>query len=299
MCSGPSCTPLLSRAFGRYKKLIFFSGDADLKADPKTSVTTVFVSAQIAPPLQYGVDESYSLNIAASGNVTIQAQTEWGALRGIETFSQLVVYNPSTKAYTISGAPLAVTDAPRFSWRGLLIDTSRHFLPVRTIMRQIDALSFNKMNVLHWHLSDEETFPFLSDNFPDFAKTAWFPGLVYTPKDIKQIVDYATDRGVRVVVEIDTPGHASCWQTVYPQLFVNCPGNYPLFILPAPTSITFSVLSSENCFRSFLMLIFISVETKFSISAGTALPTLNNLCKRIISKVSPSCKLTTKNNWKS
>jgi len=142
----------------------------------------------------------------------------------LETFAQVVDWNKTLSIYTISRVPLDVQDVPRFSWRGLLIDSARHFLDISAIKRQIDALSATKMNTLHWHATDAESFPVYSSNFPLLsAKGAYDPTAVYSTADIQDIVTYARERGIRVVVEFDMPGHAASWGKGDPSLTVRCP----------------------------------------------------------------------------
>ena len=112
--------------------------------------------------LQLGVDESYTLTVDATPSASLQSNTIWGALRGLETFSQLVQWSsdPQTQEniYSIPVSPIQITDSPRFQWRGVLLDSSRHYLSVATIMRQLDAMSYNKFNILHWHFVDDESW---------------------------------------------------------------------------------------------------------------------------------------------
>jgi len=171
----------------------------------------------------FGVNESYSLNVGTS-SATLKAQTVFGALRGLETFAQVVDWNRTTSEFYISQIPIAVTDSPRFPWRGLLVDSARHFLDVATLRRQIDALAATKMNTLHWHMVDAESFPFGSTTYPQLpAKGAWAPEAVFSHADIQQLVAYGKARGVRVVPEFDIPGHAASWGKGDPSLIANCP----------------------------------------------------------------------------
>jgi len=167
--------------------------------------------------IQFGVDESYTLTIGSPIS-TITAPTTWGALRGLETFSQLLMRNPAS--FTIASA--TVTDFPRFGWRGLLIDTSRHWLPVKTIKETISAMSFSKLNTLHWHIVDGQSFPFESKSFPLLQTGAYRPNQVYTQDQIKDIISFANDHGVRILPEFDMPAHATSWGFGYPFLIVPC-----------------------------------------------------------------------------
>lgn len=116
-----------------------------------------------------------------------------------------------------------IYDSPRFRYRGLLIDTARHFLPVSVIKTHLDAMTMVKMNVLHWHLTDDQSFPWETEELPELAQQGSFaPEAVYTPADIKEVVRYARFRGVRVIPELDSPGHTASWGKAYPELLTRC-----------------------------------------------------------------------------
>jgi len=104
-------------------------------------------------------DESYSLTVDESGSCVISSQTVWGTLRGMETFTQLLTREKVTNDVVLACNTVRITDTPRFSHRGLLIDTARHFLPVETIKTLLDSMPMSKLNVLHWHVVDAESFP--------------------------------------------------------------------------------------------------------------------------------------------
>lgn len=155
-------------------------------------------------PKQLDDDESYTLDINSDG-ATLQAATIWGVIYGLETFTQLLSPDMVVPA-------LRISDAPRYPWRGLLVDTANHFLPLSTLKKFIDGMAAVKLNTLHWHIVDSYSFPLVSSRYPDLARHgAWTNGAVYSHHDIAAIVDYASHRGVRVVVELDMPGHAYSW----------------------------------------------------------------------------------------
>lgn len=172
--------------------------------------------------LNYGVDESYRLSVPATGNpiyAQIQAQTVYGALHGLQTFSQLCNINLATRTIELYMAPWSILDQPRFPFRGLLIDTSRHYLPVPTIKSVIDSMTYSKLNVLHWHIVDTQSFPLEIPSYPKLWNGAYSSSERYTMADALDIVRYAERRGINVLAEIDVPGHALSWGKGYPYLW--------------------------------------------------------------------------------
>ncbi|HZS56504.1 MAG TPA: family 20 glycosylhydrolase [Bryobacteraceae bacterium] len=172
-------------------------------------------------PQRLGDDERYSLYVA-DGRARISADYPLGALRGIETFLQAVQQNTTATAPTPATPGFALTnmqirDEPRFPWRGLSLDVSRHFIPVEGVKRTIDGLAAVKLNVLHWHLSDDQGFRVESKKYPRLQEYG-SNGQFYTQAEIREIVEYARERGVRVVPEFDMPGHATSWLPGYPSL---------------------------------------------------------------------------------
>ncbi len=161
---------------------------------------------------QLGEDESYELTVVDSG-ARLSAPTTLGALRGLQTFLQLVQITPNGFA-----APaVAIKDQPRFPWRGMLIDVSRHFIPIDVLKRNIDGMAAVKMNVLHWHLSDDQGFRVESKVFPKLAGMG-SDGMFYTQDEIRDFIAYAHERGIRVMPEFDIPGHSRSWFLGYPEL---------------------------------------------------------------------------------
>ena len=169
--------------------------------------------------LRMGVDESYNLTVSAAAGCRISAETVYGALHALETLSQLCVFDPDQGyAMGIALVQAEIRDAPRFPFRGFLLDTARHFLPVPTVLDVVDALALHKMNVLHWHLVDSQAFPVRSELFPELAeKGAYDPLATYSKADLRAVVAYAKSRGVRVMPEFDVPGHGS-WGAGRPEL---------------------------------------------------------------------------------
>ena len=157
-------------------------------------------------------DESYSLTVTPD-LVTLRAKTVVGALRGMETLLQLVQLKNNAAVIPV----VSIKDAPRFRWRGLLIDVSRHFEPVEQIERTLDGMAMVKMNVFHWHLSDDQGFRAESKLYPRLTSLG-SNGEFYTQAQMREVVEYARARGIRVVPEFDIPGHSLSWMVGYPQL---------------------------------------------------------------------------------
>lgn len=159
-----------------------------------------------------GEDESYELTVADAG-AKLTAPTTLGILRGLQTFLQLVELTPAGFA-----APaVTIKDQPRFAWRGMLIDVSRHFIPIDVLKRNIDGMAGVKMNVLHWHLSDDQGFRAESKKFPKLTGMG-SDHMFYTQAEIREFIAYAYDRGIRVMPEFDIPGHSRSWFLGYPEL---------------------------------------------------------------------------------
>jgi hexosaminidase len=159
-----------------------------------------------------GDDEAYTLHVSTT-QARLEAETVTGALRGLQTLLQLA--RPDAQGFAIAG--VRVEDSPRFPWRGLLLDVTSHFMPVAVIKRNLDAMEAVKLNVFHWHLTDDQGFRIESGVFPKLH-TLGSAGDYYTRQEIRDVIDYAHDRGIRVVPEIDMPGHSGTWMIGYPEL---------------------------------------------------------------------------------
>lgn len=179
------------------------------------------ISGGEAAVLAPGMDESYKL-IVAENNILLEAATDVGALRGMETLMQLL--DVDSTGWYFHGA--YIQDAPRFTWRGLLIDVCRHWQPKEVIFRNLDAMAMVKMNVLHLHLSEDQGFRIESKTFPKLHEQG-SGGNYFTQQDIRDIIAYADARGIRVVPEFDLPGHATSWFVGYPEL-ASAPGPYTI-----------------------------------------------------------------------
>jgi hexosaminidase len=160
---------------------------------------------------QLGEDESYHLAITSS-HVELSAANPLGILHGLQTFLQLVRVTPRG-----FGVPVVtIDDQPRFPWRGLMIDAGRHFQPLAVIERNLDGMEAVKLNVFHWHLSEDQGFRVESKQFPLLQEKS-SGGRYYTQEQIHEVIDYARERGIRVVPEFDMPCHTTAWFAAYPQ----------------------------------------------------------------------------------
>src|ERR1700704_643777 len=169
---------------------------------------------------ELGEDESYTLEVTPA-RATLNASTPLGALHGLQTFLQLVEPTPVGFAVPV----LTIPDEPRFPWRGLLIDACRHFIPLDVMRRNVDGMAALKMNVLHWHLTDDEGFRIESKKFAKLHEMG-SQGQYYTQAEIREFVAYARDRGIRIVPEFEMPGHSRAIVVGYPEL-ASQPGPYP------------------------------------------------------------------------
>ncbi|XP_071531206.1 beta-hexosaminidase subunit beta-like [Panulirus ornatus] len=232
---------VIDAALHRYQNLVLI----DPEATPDPGLTLLpFLNVSVTsgcdhtPHLNHRPDyESYTLEVALTeetktegaepvmrGSAQLKAHTVWGALRGLETFSQLVHITEPENHYRVNVTH--VEDAPRFPHRGLLLDTARHFLPKNTLLQALDSMAWNKLNVLHWHIVDDQSFPYESKIFPNLTHHgAYTPRHVYSQRDVMDIVEYARYRGIRVIPEFDTPGHAQGFGKAFPHLLTPCYGD--------------------------------------------------------------------------
>ncbi|MGB5813613.1 MAG: family 20 glycosylhydrolase, partial [Thermoanaerobaculia bacterium] len=181
-------------------------------SEPETAQLLIRVEGAAGGVQGLGEEESYTLEIT-NRQAVLHSLCPYGALRGIETFLQLVGLGGDG-----FGVPeVRIADRPRFPWRGLLIDSARHWIPPEVIKRTLDGMAAVKLNVLHWHLTDDQGFRVESRRFPRLPKEG-AGGLFYTQGEIREIVALASDRGIRVVPELDMPGHTASWLVGYPEL---------------------------------------------------------------------------------
>ena len=189
--------------------------------DADTTSANLIISVEATGETIQSVDEneSYSLDVTPT-SAHLQAATVVGAMHGLATLEQLLQFD-STGAFFPA---VAIHDTPRFRWRGLMLDCARHFMPVDVIKRTLDGMASVKLNVFHWHLSEDQGFRIESKAFPKLTELG-SDGLFYTQEQAREIVAYARDRGIRVVPEFDMPGHTSAWFVGYPDL-ASAPGPF-------------------------------------------------------------------------
>jgi hexosaminidase len=194
----------------------------DMKVADATQARLVVHSERASKVVQeLGEDESYSLEVSSSG-AKLDAATTLGIMRGLETFLQLV--ESTSDGFAVPA--IAIQDNPRFPWRGLMIDVGRHFIPLDVLKRNLDGMAAVKLNVFHWHLSENQGFRVESKKFPKLQEMG-SDGLYYKQDEVRDLIAYAHDRGIRVVPEFDMPGHSTAWFVGYPEL-ASGPGPYQL-----------------------------------------------------------------------
>jgi hexosaminidase len=185
-----------------------------------------FIRFDDSTELNGDTDESYLLEINSEMEIT--SQTVFGAIRALETLSQLLQFgwldDLGKPTFIIHHTPLSIRDSPTFPYRGLLIDTARHYLPVSLILANVDAMARNKLNVLHWHMTDDQSWPYQSSRYPDLSdQGAYHPKRIYSPGNVTHIIREAHLRGIRVIPEFDMPGHTYAMAKSHPDIMSHCP----------------------------------------------------------------------------
>ncbi|HKW96973.1 MAG TPA: family 20 glycosylhydrolase [Bryobacteraceae bacterium] len=193
----------------------------DLLSDSSQATLEIRTARASETVQKLGEDESYTLDVTPSG-AHVAAATPLGALRGMETFVQLI--ETGTNGFLIPA--VHIEDRPRFPWRGLSFDVARHWMPIDVVERTLDGMAAVKLNVFHWHLSDDQGFRVECKTFPKLHQLG-SDGRYYTQDQVREIIAYARERGIRVVPEFDMPGHTTAWFAGYPVL-ASAPGPYSI-----------------------------------------------------------------------
>jgi hexosaminidase len=226
----------LAKAIHRYEKRIeaYYESHKSAEADKRlssldkceVSVKNIITDdVEEANTLDLNVDETYSIKLS-DDSCAMTSETIWGSFRALETFIQLLEYDATSSSVICQYSPVSISDYPRFSHRGLLIDTSRHYLPVETIYALIESLPISKLNTLHWHMVDAEAFPFKSVSEPLMVQGAYTEASIYTVDQLSALTAFALDRGVRIIFEIDVPGHTASWADGKPEIVADCTAKY-------------------------------------------------------------------------
>ncbi len=216
--------PRLQRAAVRITETLARETGLPLNSAPVNgpNATLVIHADHASNPVQsVGEDESYELAVTPQG-AKLTAANPLGVLRGLQTFLQLVELTPTG----FSAPAVTIHDQPRFPWRGLMIDVSRHWQPIEVIKRNLDGMEAVKINVFHWHLSDNQGYRIESKKFPQLQQLG-SDGHFYTQEQVQEVVEYAHDRGIRVIPEFDLPGHSTAFFVGYPEL-ASAPGPYTI-----------------------------------------------------------------------
>ncbi|XP_050693934.1 chitooligosaccharidolytic beta-N-acetylglucosaminidase-like isoform X2 [Eriocheir sinensis] len=220
-CQGEACD-LLREAFGIFRDNLEHLNPSYRPKERKATWTVVtghhltpqdlvvkVVISSPDPRLTLSTNEGYQLLLSTAGGVTsatISAGTFYGARHGLETLTQLIEYMDSGYLGIVTSA--SIRDAPAYPYRGLLIDTSRNFISIAALKRTLDGMAANKLNTLHWHITDSHSFPVKLDSLPNMAYYgAYSPSQTYSPLQVKEVIRYAQVRGIRVLPEFDAPAH--------------------------------------------------------------------------------------------
>jgi len=201
----------------KYKGESAYDNETDYSEHVRRTVVYVELSVvSNVMDLELHQDESYTIGLNnVNGNilVNILANTFFGARHGLQTLTQLMAYDCMHNALMVVDRAIVI-DKPVFTYRAVTLDTSRNFFTIESLKKMVDAMSYNKLNVLHWHITDTHSFPFFTNRVPQMvAYGAYSPYQVYYPEDVIELVRYARVRGVRIVPELDAPAHVgNGWQ---------------------------------------------------------------------------------------
>lgn len=187
------------------------------KGGGKSLVVNLEISDPTVTRLTLNLDEGYTLKVEETSDgrmkAVISAQNYFGSRHGLETLAQLVIYDDIRDEFQIV-RDVDIRDKPTYTYRGILLDTSRNFISVDGIKRTLEGMASSKLNTFHWHITDSHSFPYVSKSRPDLSRLgAYSPKKVYSPGDISDIIEYGLVRGIRVMPEFDAPAHVGeGWQ---------------------------------------------------------------------------------------
>jgi hexosaminidase len=206
--------PRLEQAQQRFMELLSRETGIPLWREARVNAPHFLIqtAGPSTPIQQLGEDESYRLEISTT-DVQLTAPNPIGVLRGLQTFLQLVRATPRSFSVPV----VTIDDQPRFPWRGLLIDSGHRFVPISVIRRNLDGMEAVKLNVFHWRFADDQGFHVESKKFP-LLQQKGSGGFYYSQDEVREIIGYAHNRGIRVVPEFDMPCHTASWFLGYPEL---------------------------------------------------------------------------------
>lgn len=194
--------------------------------------------------------EAYTLEISPQA-MCLRAGSTAGLFYGVQSLLQMVSSQAATSAPLWLPA-VRITDQPRFGWRGFMLDESRHFFGKETVLGLLDTMAYLKLNRFHWHLTDEPGWRLEIKEYPDLAKIGgrgnWSdpnaPASFYTQADIREIVEYARQRHIMIVPELDMPGHATAATRAYPEISGGGTGPWAGFTFNPARERTYEVLGN-------------------------------------------------------
>ncbi|GAM22342.1 hypothetical protein SAMD00019534_055170 [Acytostelium subglobosum LB1] len=280
-----STSSILLGAIERYRQLLFsFGPGAGTSGD--SNATLIIKVGSESEVLQLGISENYTLSVNSLYDMTITADTVFGAMHALETFSQLISYDLNNNTYTIANVPIQIDDYPRFPWRGIQIDTGRHFMPTNFLLHIIEACAYNKLNVLHWHVVDAESFSAQVPSMMNITELGAFYNnevAMYTPDQIQEIVAYGLSWGVRIVPEFDVPAHTFSWSKAFPEVMAVCPSYTDLDGMPMTPALdlTYEVINTvyTDMAKMFIDTVFHSGGDEVPYSCWQEDPTITAFMK--------------------
>lgn len=241
-------TEVLKKSSEVFRSFILREFDFDLKVKTLKKVKANFIEIAIKKGMES--DEAYSLSITEK-SVHIIGGSETGVFNGLQSLRLLLNTEDVKKGATVYIPNVQIKDAPRYSWRGVMIDESRHFFGKEKIKQLLELMALQKLNKFHWHLTDEpgwrieiKKYPKLTSigalgTYSDHDEDAQF----YTQEDIKEIIDFASQRHIEVIPEIDMPGHASAAMRAYPEFSGGGTEKHPHFTLHPARLSTYAFLT--------------------------------------------------------
>ena len=238
-----------SRLAARLNKATGFDLVSDTSSQPEAPKGTIFLTTR--RDKQFGGEEGYTIE-ALPRAITVEAGTPAGIAHAVQTLRQLLPPEIESDRPVDLGTPwtipaVRIKDAPRFVWRGMLMDSCRHFVGKDFLYKTLDLLAYHKINRFHWHLTEDQGWRIEIYKYPKLTEIGAYRtdedgrryGGFYTKEDVKSVVRYAAERGIMVVPEIEMPGHCVAALAAYPEL--SCTGE------PIPVATRWGVFDDIYC----------------------------------------------------